>query len=106
MTTTKTTTSNKTTTNKKEGTPMAKDKMERNGKSKKSPEERFVETVNVRMPKALKLIERVGELADKSRYDYTDEQADKIKDALQSALDDLVSKFENGEKTEESVFKL
>ncbi|WP_419831244.1 hypothetical protein [Endozoicomonas atrinae] len=105
MTTTKTT-SKKTTTNKKEGTTMAKDKMERNSKSKKSPEERFVETVNVRMPKALKLIERVGELADKSKYEYTDEQADKIKDALQSALDELVSKFENGEKKDEPVFKL
>ncbi|WP_066018465.1 hypothetical protein [Endozoicomonas atrinae] len=105
MTTTKTT-SKKTTTNKKEGTTMAKDKMERNSKSKKSSEERFVETVNIRMPKALRLIERVSELADKSKYEYTAEQADKIKDALQSALDELVKKFENGEQKEEPVFKL
>lgn len=105
MTTTKTT-SKQTTTNKKEGKTMAKDKMERNGKSKKSPEERFVETVNIRMPKALKLIERVSELADRSKYEYTAEQANKIKDALQSALDELVKKFENGEQKDEPVFKL
>ncbi len=105
MTTTKTS-SKKTTTNKKEGTTMAKDKMERNSKSKKSPEERFVETVNVRMPKALKLIERVGELADKSKYEYTDEQADKIKEALKNAVIDLAEKFDKGEQKEEPVFKL
>ncbi|WP_419833496.1 hypothetical protein [Endozoicomonas atrinae] len=105
MTTTKTT-SKKTTTNKKEGTTMAKDKMERNSKSKKSPEERFVETVNVRMPKALKLIERVSELADKSKYEYTAEQADKIKEALKNAVIDLAEKFDKGEQKEEPVFKL
>ncbi|WP_083232891.1 hypothetical protein [Endozoicomonas atrinae] len=105
MTTTKPT-SKKTTTNKKEGTTMAKDKMERNSKSKKSPEERFVETVNVRMPKALKLIERVGELADKSKYEYTVEQADKIKEALKNAVTDLAEKFDKGEQKEEPVFKL
>ncbi|USE38031.1 hypothetical protein [Endozoicomonas sp. SCSIO W0465] len=50
MTTTTKTTSKKTTTNKKEGNTMAKDKLERNGKSKKSPEERFVETVKAMFP--------------------------------------------------------
>ncbi|WP_257286416.1 hypothetical protein [Endozoicomonas sp. SESOKO1] len=109
MTTTNKTTSKKsnTKTNQKEGATMANDKMERNAKpAKKSPSEKFVEVVNIRMPKAIRQIQAVTALADKSKYNYTDEQAAKIKEALQAALNDLIDKFDCGEKVENTVFKL
>ncbi len=98
MTTTNKTATKKTTTKKQQG--------EKPMKTKKSKSDRFVEIANIRMVKTLRLIDRVGALADKSRFDYTDKQADKIKDALQSALDELVNKFEHGEKEEKPVFRL
>ncbi|USE38038.1 hypothetical protein [Endozoicomonas sp. SCSIO W0465] len=98
MTTTNKTATKKTTTKKQQG--------EKPMKTKKSKSEKFVEIANIRMVKTLRLIDRVGALADKSRYDYTDEQADKIKEALQSALAELVNKFEHGEKEEKPVFRI
>ncbi|WP_257285442.1 hypothetical protein [Endozoicomonas sp. SESOKO1] len=99
MTTTKKTDSKKSTTtkNQKEGTTM---------KNKKTASEKFVEVANIRVPKAVRRLETIAALADRSKYDYTDKQAAKIKQALQDALNELTAKFEAGEKVENTVFKL
>ena len=86
---------------------MAKEKKEQQDPKveKKTKKEKFVESAEVRVPKALKQIAVVGNLADKSKFEYTDQQVRQIYDALQESLDRMKARFENGTEKEES-FKL
>ena len=72
------------------------------GKTKK---EKFVELAEVRVPKVLRQITQIGNLSDKSRFEYTDKQVKQIHEALKESLDRMTTRFENGEDKEE-VFKL
>ena len=72
------------------------------GKSKK---EKFIELAETRVPKALKQIGMVGNLSDKTKFEYTDKQVKQIIDTLKESLDRMKARFENGEAQEES-FKL
>ena len=80
---------------------MAKDK-KTEGKSKK---DKFIELAETRVPKALKQVGMVGNLSDKSKFEYTDKQVKQIYDALKVSLDQMKARFENGEQKEE-LFKL
>ena len=84
---------------KNEQKPAAK---KAEGKNKK---EKFIELAESRVPKALKQISMVGNLSDKTKFEYTDKQVKQIVDALTESLDRMKARFENGEAQEES-FKL
>jgi hypothetical protein len=72
----------------------------------RSPEGRFKYLIEKRVPKALKAIDSVSNLSDRKNYSYTQEQADQIVNALESALSDLKTKFSNKPETSERTFKL
>ncbi len=87
---------------------MAKEKKEQKSALKeetKTKQEKFVALAEVRVPKVLKQIATVGNLSDRSKFDYTDKQVKQIYDALKDSLDQMKARFENGEQKEAS-FKL
>ncbi len=65
--------------------------------SEKSKNEKFVELAEIRVSKTLRQIAMISNLSDKSKYDYSEKEVQQIYDALQSALDQMKGKFENGE---------
>lgn len=71
-----------------------------------SRREKFVKLAEQRVPKAIKAIQLVGNLSNKSNYSYTEEDVKKILKALREELDDLKSRFESSKSTDEIVFKL
>ena len=70
----------------------------------KNNSEHFIELANKRVPKALKALELVGNLANKSNYTYSKSQSDQIKKALRDKINDVCRKFDNSNKQE--LFKL
>jgi len=58
-----------------------------------SPKERFKRVAENRTKKMLKEIELMGNLGDKNRYHYTQEDVDKIFSALNSAIEEARSRF-------------
>ena len=65
--------------------------------------ERFVRLAKARVPRALKRIKLIGNLAGPG-YEYTDEQTEKVLDALQGAVDRVRDKFQKD--TEAEAFEL
>lgn len=55
--------------------------------------EKFVRLANQRVNKALDQLRLVGNLGNRSAYEYTEEDAKKIVKALQKSLDDAKSKL-------------
>lgn len=85
---------------------MAEGKKEEAEKTEeKSKKDKFIELAETRVPKALKQIAMVGNLSDKTKFEYTDKQVKQIYDALTESLNRMKARFENGEEKEES-FKL
>lgn len=68
--------------------------------------ERFVDLAEKRVTKALKSIQLIGNLSNKSNYEYTTEDVHKIQKALNKALEDMRNKFNNSNDMEHTVFKL
>lgn len=62
----------------------------------KSKSEKFRELANKRTNKTLNDIRLIGNLANKTNYEYTDQQARQIISALQKELDSLKVKFRSG----------
>ena len=60
----------------------------------KNNSEHFIELANKRVPKALKALELVGNLANKSNYTYSKSQSDQIKKALREKVNDVCRKFD------------
>lgn len=60
-----------------------------------SKAETFRRLVPLRVNNAMDKIRIVGNLANRSQYEYTDAEVDKIEAALQYALDDIMRKFRN-----------
>lgn len=56
--------------------------------------EKFVRLANKRVSNALKAIQLIGNLSNKSNYDYTEEDVQKILRALQEELAACRKKFE------------
>lgn len=61
-----------------------------------SKAERFRRLANRRVPAALKRLGAVANLGNKSQYECTEEQRDKLLQALASAFDDITSAFCGG----------
>jgi len=59
-----------------------------------------------RMTNTLKQIDRVGALADRRSYTYSDEQSAKIVAALETAVASVRARFENAGKVAASGFTL
>ena len=64
----------------------------------KNNSEHFIELANKRVPKALKALELVGNLANKSNYTYSKSQSDQIKKALRDKVNDVCRKFDSQNK--------
>lgn len=67
--------------------------------------EKFIRLANKRVNNAIKTLQLIGNLADRSNYDYTDEDVRKIMDALKSELQRCEERFQLGKK-EDRRFKL
>ena len=57
--------------------------------------EHFIELANKRVPKALKALELVGNLVNKSNYTYSKSQSDQIKKALREKVNEVCRKFDS-----------
>ena len=71
----------------------------------KNNSEHFIELANKRVPKALKALELVGNLGNKSNYTYTKSQSDQIKKALREKVNEVCRKFEKN-SAKKNLFKL
>ena len=71
----------------------------------KNNSEHFIELANKRVPKALKALELVGNLGNKSNYTYSKSQSDQIKKALREKMNEVFKKFDSN-SNEEKRFKL
>ena len=66
----------------------------------KNNSEHFVELANKRVPKALKSLDLVGNLANRSNYTFPEEQANLIKKALKEKVNEVCRKFDISNKPE------
>jgi hypothetical protein len=67
---------------------------------------KFVELAEARVGKALKQLQLIGNLSNRSAYDYTEADIRKMFLALQRELDSAKSRFSKGAATENTQFKL
>jgi hypothetical protein len=67
---------------------------------------KFVELVEKRVTKAINALRLVGNLSNKSNYEYTDADIKKIVKALDDEIKDLRRRFGEGTGSSEPVFKL
>jgi len=68
--------------------------------------EKFVSLANSRVNRALKDIQLIGNLSNRSNYDYTAEDVDKILKALSKAVQECKNRFDETKKPHENEFKL
>jgi hypothetical protein len=74
--------------------------------SRTATSNRFVDLAEKRVGKALKDIKLIGNLSNRSNYEYSSEDSVKIIKALKKAVDDCKLRFEQGGKEEDEVFTL
>lgn len=67
--------------------------------------QKFVDLANRRVSKALKAIQLIGNLSNRSNYDYTEDDAAKIFKALQDEVSACRKKFELAAKKQKSGTK-
>ena len=70
--------------------------------AKKNNSQHFKDLANKRVPKALKALDLVGNLGNKSNYTYTKDQSEQIKKALKDKLNEVCRKFDAGTKNNSS----
>lgn len=68
--------------------------------------ERFVMLAEKRVPRAIKELRLIGNLANKHNYSYTEQDAQKIMSALESELKLLRTRFLADDSRSKAVFKL
>lgn len=68
--------------------------------------QKFVELAEARVNRAIKDIRLIGNLANRSAYEYGDEDARKIIRALQRELDSIKSRFTGDPGGKDSEFRL
>lgn len=66
---------------------------------------KFKEIGERRVSRAIEAIRLVGNLANKSNYDYTDEDVKQLTRALQDALQNVKAKFSGSSKKKNFKFK-
>ena len=65
-----------------------------------------MQLAEARVSKALKDIRLIGNLSNRSNYDYTEQDAKKIYSALKKAVDEMKQRFDRNGAGEEEIFKL
>jgi len=68
--------------------------------------QKFVELAQKRVNRALKDIKLIGNLSNRSNYNYSDEDAKKIFKVLQNAVTELKARFDRKGDDSEINFKL
>lgn len=64
--------------------------------NKRDKRAKFIELANRRVTRAIREIKLVGNLSNRSNYEYSDEDAKKIVRALQKEIDILKGRFTEG----------
>jgi uncharacterized protein YceH (UPF0502 family) len=72
----------------------------------KQRRERFIRLAEARVSKAMKAIRVVGNLSNRSNYEYSDADVRRIVKALQSELSALEARFQQSDKKSQPEFKL
>ena len=67
---------------------------------------KFEELANSRVNKAIKLLRLISNLDNKSHYSYSQNEADKIVNALSSEVKNIKEKFNSKNSRETKEFKL
>lgn len=67
--------------------------------------EKFIRLANKRVNRAIKVIQLIGNLSSRSNYDYSEEDVQKIFDALKAELQSCEQRFQPGTK-ESGAFRL
>ena len=67
-----------------------------------SKDAKFRRLANARVNKTLAEIDKIGNLANRSTYSYTDEQIEKIFSVLAERVESTKAKFKKEEKAEET----
>lgn len=67
---------------------------------------KFVELAESRVNRAIKDLQLIGNLSNRSAYEFTDEDVRKIFRALQRELDTAKSRFSRGEKSRAEGFRI
>jgi len=68
--------------------------------------DRFVRLAETRTAKAMQAIRVIGNLANRSNYEFTDEDVKKIAKTLHAEVDAMVARFRNTDSRSRPVFKL
>jgi hypothetical protein len=77
------------------------------GSLREDDREKFVMLANSRVNKAIKAIHLIGNLSNRSNYDYTDEDVSKIFRALNDEINTCKRRFElASKKAPDTTFKL
>ena len=72
----------------------------------RSPAGRFRYLAERRVLKALRAINSVTNLSDRKNYEFTEDQAQQIIDALTESLDELKNEFARNSRSRKSSFEL
>lgn len=72
----------------------------------KNNREKFVDLANKRVNRTLKCIKLIGNLSNRSNYQYTEQDVEKIFDALQSEIKVCRNRFRSNGKENEKEFSL
>lgn len=67
---------------------------------------KFVELANNRVNRAIKDLRLIGNLSNRSAYEYSEEDVRKILRALQREMESLKARFAEGTAADESGFSL
>jgi hypothetical protein len=68
--------------------------------------EKFVRLAEARVSKAMQAIRVIGNLSNKSNYDFSDEDIKKISRALNAEVDAMQARFKNADSKARPEFKL
>ena len=68
--------------------------------------EKFVRLAEARVSRAIKSIQVIGNLGNRSNYDYTDDDVRAIIGALQAEINQLKGKFKPGRESRQAEFRL
>lgn len=68
--------------------------------------DKFVRIAEARVSRAIKSIQVIGNLGNRSNYDYTEEDVRAIIGALQAEINELKGKFKPGRGTNHAEFRL
>lgn len=64
--------------------------------TKRNRKDKFIALANSRTNRVIQQIRLIGNLSDKSNYNYTEEQYEKILYRLREEIDNIESRFDSG----------